>query len=281
MNELNHQYHEPKEVQKPACNSNFSELFDFLNKNKLSNNPIKISIIIPVYNEEKSIIPLIDRLPKNDAIEIIFIDDHSTDTSVSEIEKAQLNRKINLIKHSTNKGYGGAILTGFKNAKGDVIVTLDSDGQHCPEDLFNMIKPIFNETADFTIGSRYLGKYYYTLPIKTRLGEAILESVIRLLFGPKIVNNQNGYRAYHKKMIHLIMETKFLDYAFATEIILNAAIHHYRIKEIPIDLHDRQYGKSKIKLHTLLLNLSACTLLSFLKKLKLKFKNEVLLRKES
>ena len=269
VNELT-QYEESQDVQKRDINSHYVELYDYIEKHRINNNPIQISILMPVFNEEKSIKPLIKRLPEHDSIEIIIIDDKSTDNSVNEIRKVQKYRKIKFIQHRVNKGYGGAVLTGFNNSTGEIIVTLDSDGQHCPEDLFKMVKPIFDNEVDFTIGSRYLGEYYYTLPVRTRLGEAILEKTIKLFFGITVMNNQNGYRAFSKKILHIIDDTKFLGYAFATEVILRAATYNYKIREIPIRLHDREHGKSKIKLRVLLMNLISCVIRCYLTKVKLK-----------
>jgi len=128
-----------------------------------------ISIVVPVYNEEKTIKKVLEQLPKNKFVEVILIDDHSTDNSLDEINKAINVNMIKLIKHKRNLGYGSAILTGINHATGYVVVTMDSDGQHRPEDIFYLIEPIFAKNADITIGSRYCGTYNYRLPVSTRL----------------------------------------------------------------------------------------------------------------
>ena len=84
-----------------------------------------ISIIIPLYNEEKSIKNIINRIPHYFKHEIIIVDDGSKDNSISEVLKIK-NENISLIRHIENKGYGAAILTGIKHAKGDIIITIDS-----------------------------------------------------------------------------------------------------------------------------------------------------------
>ncbi len=111
-------------------------------------------------------------------IEIIIIDDHSSDNSLNEIRKVNGYNKFKIIRHLTNSGYGNAIITGMHYATGDVIVSMDTDGQHSPSDIFSLIKPIFDGEADYTIGSRYLGTYHYRLPIATRLGEVLIEKFI-------------------------------------------------------------------------------------------------------
>ena len=229
-----------------------------------------VSIIIPVYNEEKTIFSILKSIPENDKIEIIVIDDYSLDNSVLEIERSQNTRKITLYKHKTNKGYGKAILTGIKRSNGKIIVTIDADGQHLPEDIYTLIKPIMDDEADYTIGSRYLGSFHYEFPLTTRLGEVIVEVILRLLFGQKVKNNQGGFRAFDRKTVHIFDNIQYKDFAFTTELIIRAAFYSYRIRECPIRLMDRVHGRSRIKLNKLALNLLFCFFRYFLLKLKMK-----------
>lgn len=256
-------------MENADLNYNFHEIFDYIKKDKENN--ILISIILPMYNEEKTIREILESLPKNKSIEIIVVDDHSTDSSVKEVEEAKKYRDIALFKHKKNIGYGGALLTGIQHAKGKVVVTMDSDGQHRPEDISNLIKPILDGEADYTIGSRYIGSYYYDLPVTTRLGEAIVEKLILLFFRQKVMNNQNGFRAFNRKLLPLFKDVKYQGYAFATELILKAAINGYKIKECPIKLLNRKHGSSKIVLRKLTINLFSCLFQYYIKKFKMIF----------
>lgn len=235
----------------------FEKLYSYLDNLITKEIPL-ISIILPLYNEEKTIKTVLENLPHHYLIEIIVVDDHSEDNSLQEIEKANLPRKIKIIKHTQNKGYGGALLTGIKNAIGKIIITMDTDGQHSADDIFNLVKPIIEGEADFTIGSRYLGKYFYDLPITTRLGESIIEKLLQILFNVKIKNNQNGFRAFSRKIKYLFDNMNYYGYAFCTELILKAKLNGYKIKEYPIKLYDREYGTSKIQLKKLALRISFC-----------------------
>jgi glycosyltransferase involved in cell wall biosynthesis len=154
-------------------------------------------------------------------------------------------------------------------ATGDVIVSMDTDGQHSPDDIFSLIKPIFDGKADYTIGSRYLGSYHYRLPIVTRLGEILVEKFFRVFFGIKVMNNQNGFRAFTKELIPVFSNAKFLGYAFCTEQILQAKLSEHKVLECPIKVYNREYGYSKIKLHILTLNILASLLIYYLIKFKL------------
>ncbi len=256
-------------LKSPRNASDFQKMYEYLNKHQNPKKSVLLSIILPLYNEEKTIRSILEDLPKNKSIEIIIIDDHSSDNSINEIKKVEGYGKFKIIRHLSNRGYGNAIITGMQYATGDVIVSMDTDGQHSPADIFNLIKPIFDGEADYTIGSRYLGTYHYHLPIATRLGEVLIEKFLHFFFGIKIMNNQNGFRAFDKKLIPLFNNAKFLGYAFCTEQILQAKLSEYRILECPIKLYNREYGYSKIILRKLTLNIFACLLIYYLKKFHL------------
>ena len=225
-----------------------------------------LSIVIPVYNEEKSIKDTLNLIPYDDGIEIFVVDDGSTDKSVQEAIKS--NKSIILIKCDKNKGYGNAILTGVKNASGDIIITMDSDGQHNPNEIFRLIEPILNDKADICIGSRYLGRRNYNVPLYTRLGECLIEKSLQILFGQKICNNQSSFRALKKNTIGIFDKIKFNGFAFATEVLIKSKLKGYRVIETPIVLEPRKYGMSKIRLIRLILFLITCFGYYFLIKLK-------------
>ena len=252
----------------PKFDYKHQELYDFLQKYKTENKEILISIILPLFNEEKTIGNILLGLPQDDSVEIIVIDDHSTDNSISELDKIRKIKPIKVLKHRNNLGYGAAIITGIKNAKGKVIVTMDTDGQHSPDDILRLIKPIFEEGIDNTIGSRYLGTYFYKLPLSTRFGEVLIEKLVQTWFGIKIVNNQNGFRAYSRKMLHIFENIRFLGYAFCTEQIIKAKLNGYKIKECPIKVYNREYGSSKIVLWKLALDIFSCLLIYYYKKIR-------------
>ena len=238
-----------------------------------------LSIVIPVYNEEKTIRKVLEQLPKNKLIEIILVDDHSTDNSLDEIKKAKNVNKVRVIRHEKNKGYGSALLTGIKHATGYIVVTMDSDGQHRPEDIFYLVNPIFKKEADITVGSRYSGTYNYRLPISTRLGEAIIEKFMFILFGQKVANNQGGFRAFHKKTLKIFKNIKFKDYAFTTELLFKASLSKFRIKECPIHLVDREHGSSKIVLSELLLSLLLCVAYYTIQRINSPYYNKWILKR--
>jgi glycosyltransferase involved in cell wall biosynthesis len=246
----------------------YQDLYDYIENFKTSKDQILLSIVLPLYNEEKTIKLILENLPYNNSIEIIVVNDHSTDESLQEIEKVKLIRKIRVINHKKNQGYGQAIISGINAAKGDIIVTMDSDGQHSSDDIFNLVKPIFDGEVDYTIGSRYKGTYFYKLPILTRLGEVFVEKLIQIFFGPRVMNNQTGFRAFNKKIVPLFDNPKYLGYAFCTEQILKVTLAGFKIKECPIKVYRREYGSSSIVLTKLAKRIFSCLFYYYIQKLK-------------
>ncbi len=240
---------------------------EFEPKSYFKNDNFLVSIVIPLYNEEKSIQNVLYKIPNHHPTEIIIVDDGSTDNSIEKIKKINDSR-IKIIKHKINRGYGNAILTGFKHSKGDIIVTLDSDGQHNPEEISKIIKPIIKNEADVVIGSRYLGECTYKIPLHVRTGEIFIANVLWIFFGKKIKNNQSGYRAFNKKSIKLLKHTKFTGMGFTTEILFRSSFNNLKICEIPITVEPRKHGISRVKLIKLIKSVLLCIAFYMFQKFK-------------
>jgi glycosyltransferase involved in cell wall biosynthesis len=207
---------------------------------------ILLSIVIPVYNEELTIGNIIDRVKtamrqtglKN---EIIVIDDRSYDKSL-EIAKHHNIRLFTLNQH-LGKGY--ALRVGFFKAMGDVIVTLDSDGSHKPEELFEVLTPILQEKADLVIGSRYLNHKSVDARKLNVFGVGLFNSLIALLTGAIVTDSQSGYRAM-KRQILKDQELESGGYEIESEMLVKTAKKNFRITEVPISFQQRTYGRSGV-----------------------------------
>lgn len=261
--ETDHSSYSYKKINGREEDISYKKLYECLDEHINESNPL-LSIVLPVYNEQNTIKELLESLPHHKSIEIIVVDDHSTDNSLNEIQKVKGQDNLHILEHKTNRGYGAALNTGIHLCTGKVILTMDSDGQHRPKDIFALVKPVLDGEADITIGSRYMGSYNYKLPIVKRFGEAILEIGIRFFFNQKVKNNQSGFRAFHRRTFPIFENIRFEGYAFTTELILAAALRDFRIKEVPIDLLGRKHGSSYIVLYKLLISLFLCMYLNIL-----------------
>lgn len=250
--------------------SEINEFEDFHSSHSLVQKPKKclISVVIPLYNEEKTIMDLIERIPNHHRYEIILVDDGSTDTSVKKVQEIT-NREIKIIKHEKNQGYGAALLSGFKHATGDIIVTMDSDGQHNPEEIPALVKPIINEKADFVVGSRHLGKWYYKNPLYARVGTYFIKIFFRMLFHQRVHDNQSGFRAFKKDITKILGNIRYTGMGFSTELLFKAAFNQLRIVETPVTANPRQYGISNVNLVRILRSVSSCILFYILRKMEI------------
>ncbi|MEM4383794.1 MAG: glycosyltransferase [Candidatus Caldarchaeum sp.] len=185
---------------------------------------------IPAYNEEKTIAKVILKVKKY-VDKVIVCDDGSTDMT-AEIAEA-LGALV--IRHERNMGYGAAISSLFRKARevdADIMVTLDADGQHEPDDIPRLIEPILNGESDIVIGSRFLG--IGDMPTYRKLGIR----VINLVAGAKrkgITDTQSGFRAYSRKAIQTINPVE-MGMGVSTEILLKAEQNQLKIREVPVKI---------------------------------------------
>lgn len=198
-----------------------------------SNNKKRIIACIPAYNEEKSIAKVV-LLAQKFVDKVIVVDDGSEDLT-SEIAK-RLGAFV--VKHDVRKGYGAAIQTCFKTAReldADIMVTLDADGQHNPEEIPKLIEPILNNEADIVIGSRFLDiKSINEIPFYRRLGIKTITFLTRKATGnQKISDAQSGFRAYSRKALEEL-EVEETGMSVSTEILIKAAEKKLHIVEVPI-----------------------------------------------
>ena len=205
-----------------------------------------LSIIIPVYNEELTIGNIIDRA--RDAashiglkFEIIVVDDRSYDKSLKVAH--QRNVRLYTLKEHLGKGY--ALRAGFSKSKGDIIITIDSDGSHCPEELSEVLAPILADRADMVIGSRYLNHKHVATRKLNAFGVHIFNNLIQLFTGVANTDSQSGYRAMKLEVLSR-QKLKSGGYEIESEMLVKTAKLGYRVAEVPITFEQRTYGRSGV-----------------------------------
>ena len=212
----------------------------------MSHKIMLLSIIIPVYNEELTVGNIIDRVKlvmqqtglKN---EIIVVDDCSYDKSLEVAKKH--NAKIYTLKEHLGKGY--ALRAGFAKARGDIIITIDSDGSHRPEELPRVLVPILQDKADLVIGSRYLNQKNVASRKLNAFGVQIFNFLIQLLTGVAITDSQSGYRAMKREVLKN-QKLKSGGYEIESEMLVKTAKKSFRVTEVPISFEQRTYGRSGV-----------------------------------
>ena len=200
----------------------------------------KLTALLPAYNEELYISGVILSTKKY-VDRIIVIDDGSTDNTAEIAELAGAE----VIKHPTNKGKGAALKTGFEVAKGsDIIITLDSDGQHNPDEIPKLIAPIVNGEADIVNGSRYIKGDRKDTPSYRRIGQTVLDKATNLNSGLKITDSQSGFRAFARHSIHTF-RFNCMDFGIESEMLMDAANAGLRINEVEIGVRYDVNGSTK------------------------------------
>ncbi len=201
---------------------------------------MRVSVIIPTYNEAQAIGRVLADLPSDLVTEIIVVDSNSTDGT------PDLARKMGAhVIQEARRGYGRACLTGLASAQNpDVVVFLDGDYSDRPAELPLLLAPIIEGRADITLGSRLGGNSNRgALPWHQSFGNHLAAGLIRLLYGVKI-SDLGPFRAARTDVLRaLALEEP--TYGWAVEMIVKGAIAGYRIVEVPVSYYPR-IGKSKI-----------------------------------
>lgn len=188
-------------------------------------------MILPAFNEEVSIGSIV-LLTKPHCDNVIVVDDGSSDRTATIARKAGAH----VIVHEVNQGKGGALKTGFAAAVSlgaDIIVTMDSDGQHNPTDIPRIIAPIIDGTAEMVNGSRYLSHSDKNTPIYRRVGQTILDTATNMSSGLRITDSQSGFRAFSVSTKD-VFRFSAQGMAIESEMLADAGRSGLQIKEVEI-----------------------------------------------
>ncbi len=206
-----------------------------MNDNRDDSNK-NIVIYIPARNTAHLLKPTFDEIPKGIAGRIILVDNVSSDNTV----ETALSLGIEVIRHETNRGYGGSQKTGYMNFlenEGDLVVMLHSDFQYDPKCIPDLVAPILEGKADAVLGSRILGGQALKggMPWWKFIFNRLLTYLENLVIGASIVEYHTGFRAYSRRLLETIpFDQNSDDFLFDTEILIQ--VHHFgfKITEIPI-----------------------------------------------
>ena len=209
-----------------------------------------ITVIIPCYNENRTISKIINKILslKNINLQIIVIDDCSTD-GTREILKNEISERVDkIIYHNINKGKGAAIKSSIESIKGDIILIQDADLEYDPMDYYNLLKPFKNENIKVVYGSRVLGRSIEnksTLIQKYRIiGNYLLTKFSNLINNQKLTDAHTCYKVFDKD-IFFKLNIKEDDFAFCPEVTTKLSLLNEQIKEVPISYKGRTVEEGK------------------------------------
>lgn len=206
-----------------------------------------VSVVIPVFNEEATVGDIVARTKKtlenmHASYEILVVDDGSTDQS------AHIARELNAqVLRDAHQGKGCSLRAGFRQTRGELVVTLDADGSHKPEEIPLVLRHIMENRADFVIGSRFFNSEANKakVPRVNRIGNGLFNDMIGVLTGVKVSDSQSGFRAIRASLIKQ-MKLSSRGYEVESEMLVKALRMRARVEETPISFDQRTVGTSKL-----------------------------------
>jgi glycosyltransferase involved in cell wall biosynthesis len=206
---------------------------------------VKLSVVIPVYNEKDTLRDIIARVldVKWDK-EIILIDDFSVDGSRDILKEYENQPKIKVLYHEHNQGKGAALRTGFKHVEGDVVVIQDADLEYNPSDYGKLLEPIEDNRADVVFGSRFLGGPHRVMFFWHYIANKALTTMSNMLTDLNLTDMETGYKVFTKEALSQ-MTFKCDRFGFEPEFTSKIAKLNLRIYEVPISYSGRDYAHGK------------------------------------
>lgn len=206
---------------------------------------MNLSVIIPVYNEEKNIEKIIKRVQAQKmAKEILIVDDGSLDGTRDILKKLDGKKKIHVILHEKNQGKGAAVVTGMNAATGDILLIQDADLEYDPRDYPALLQPIEEGLADVVYGSRFLGAAHRVTMFWHQVANKMLTFMTNILYDSILTDMETGYKVFRRNVIEGI-HIRSKRFNFEPEFTAKILKRRYRIYEVPITFNPRDYTEGK------------------------------------
>ena len=208
----------------------------------------KLSIVIPIYNEEKTLKELLKRvvearLPNNIEKEIILVDDASNDETSNIIKN--LSSDYIKMRHEKNRGKGAAIISGLKKATGDLVLIQDADLEYNPDDYLNLLEPLLENRAEVVYGSRFLVRgTIASISGLSFLSNKFLTWLSNIMTGMNLTDMETGYKVFKRSIIFEIYP-KLRSQRFGIEPEITSLVKKYRVGEVPISFKGRTIREGK------------------------------------
>ncbi len=206
---------------------------------------MKLSVIIPVYNEVENIKEILKRVKSTQkASEIVVVDDGSQDGTRDILSKLDGVDKVRVILHEKNQGKGAAVRTGLDAATGDILLIQDADLEYDPRDYPVLLQPIEEGLADVVYGSRFLGGPRRVAMYWHMVANKLLTFMTNILYNTILSDMETGYKVFRRKVVEgMVLRSKRFD--FEPEFTAKVLKRHYRIFEVPISFNPRDYSQGK------------------------------------
>jgi len=204
-----------------------------------------VSVVVPVYNERKTIQEILRRIQvMNIASEIVVVDDGSTDGTREILKGIDSAGIVRVVYQQKNQGKGAAVRQGIKESKGDVIIIQDADLEYDPREYPNLLRPLEEGLADVVYGSRFLGGARRPILFWNMVANKILTLMTNILYNNILTDMETGYKVFRRSAIENIpLRAKRFD--FEPEFTAKILKRKVRIFEVPIAFNPRDYSEGK------------------------------------
>jgi glycosyltransferase involved in cell wall biosynthesis len=207
---------------------------------------MKLSVVIPVFNEVRTLEEIIARVQSvSYDKEIVIIDDYSTDGTVDLLRKIEAKSgNIKVLYHDRNRGKGAALRMGFAKVTGDIVIIQDADLEYDPREYPQMLEPILDGRADVVYGSRFLGGPHRVMFFWHYVGNQFLTLLSNMMSNLNLTDMETCYKAFRKEVLR-DLTLKSDRFGFEPEFTLKVAKRKFRIYEVPISYSGRTYEEGK------------------------------------
>ncbi len=206
---------------------------------------MKLSIIIPVYNEQKTIREIIRRVEATGLVdEILAVDDGSTDGSREILDEIAVDGRVRVVHHERNQGKGKAVRTGIENASGDLLLIQDADLEYDPREYPTLLKPVQEGIADVVYGSRFLGAGRRPVLFWNMVANKILTLVTNVLYNNILTDMETCYKLFRRSVVQ-DMPLHAHGFEFEPEFTAKVLKRKVRVYEVPITFNPRDYSEGK------------------------------------
>jgi glycosyltransferase involved in cell wall biosynthesis len=207
---------------------------------------MRVSFLVPAYNESRTILEVLRRISELDLDhEIIVVDDGSTDDTAARLEAWQSSNPGTIVVRQANRGKGAAIRAGIPHVSGDIVVIQDADMEYDPADVPALVEPIVRGSADVVYGSRLSGgKPQRAYLFWHLVGNRFLSLLTGLLYNTTLTDMETGYKAFRVEVLRSL-DLRQDDFSVEPEITAKVCLRKLRVYQLPIAYYGRSYAEGK------------------------------------
>ena len=206
---------------------------------------MRLSVIIPVFNEQNTIKEIINRVCATKLVyEIVVVNDGSRDHTKEILAQLENYPELVILHHAKNAGKGAAVITGLKAARGDVFVIQDADLEYDPRDYEKLLAPVENDEADVVFGSRFSGSKHEGMLFLSEIANRFITFFANLLFGSHLTDVETCYKLFTRPVAERL-DLRSRGFELEPEFTAKVLKMGVRIREVPISYDPRGYGEGK------------------------------------